>query len=67
MIVSPFQLEERMAWRRDDLLREAVAERLAAQIRRPSTGARWRLAAALYALAARLDPTCVASSVYAEA
>jgi hypothetical protein len=56
MNVSPLHYEQLIASRRDDLLSEAAAERLAQEFRRPSAGARSRIAAALHALASWLDP-----------
>ena len=54
MQVSPFELEQRLAWRRDDLMREAAAERLARQVRRTRVRGHSRAARVLYALAAWL-------------
>ena len=56
MFGSSLPLEDAVAWRRDALLREAAAERLARAARRPSVGARARVAGVLHALATRLDP-----------
>lgn len=53
---SPLDMEARLATRRDDLLREAAAERLAQAAGGPSgPGPRTRLAAVLHRLADYLD------------
>lgn len=60
-MLSPFEAELRSKWRREDLLREADAERLAHELahsRQPSL--RSRMATVLYALATRLDPSTAA-------
>jgi hypothetical protein len=58
VMFSPQDLEVRIAARRDDLLREASAERLAREVVRSGPGVRSRLAAVLYGLADRLDTEC---------
>jgi hypothetical protein len=54
----PLELEIHTSWHREALLREAEAERLAQAATSASPPRlRTRLAAALYALALRLDPS----------
>jgi hypothetical protein len=53
---SPLSLELELNWRRERLLQEAEAERLASRVRTPKRSVvRARMAAALYALADWLD------------
>jgi hypothetical protein len=62
---SPFEIEQQVAWRRERLLAEARAERIAHQARTPGRSVlRARLAASLYALADRLsaDPRALKES-----
>ena len=47
VMLSPLDLDLRVAWHREELLGEAAAERLAAQVRESRPGVRPRLAAAL--------------------
>ena len=58
-MLTPFDLDQRVVWHQEDLLREAEQERLAKQLR--SRGSlprvRARVAALLYALANRLEPS----------
>ena len=57
---SPLELDLHSSFRRQMLMREAEAERLAQDVAPSSSRLRARLAAALHALACRLDP-CVVS------
>lgn len=63
--MSPTHLELINSYRRDDLLREAHAERLAQAASGSTTGVRSRLAGVLYAAAAWLDPCLAATRGYA--
>lgn len=53
---SPFELELAVKWRQDQLLAEADAERLLAQVPRHPAPIRTRVALALVALAEWLSP-----------
>ena len=58
-MLSPLDLDLRVAWHQEDLLHEAQSERLARALpRRPlvTWQARQRMAGLLHALANRLDP-----------
>ena len=57
---SPFDLDIYVAHLQTERLREAAAERLASQLRRPRPTWRGLLAMALYSLANRLDAPPVA-------
>ncbi len=52
---SPLDIEIRSVWHREDLMREAAAERLAIDARGRSSGFRARIAAVLCAIAEWLD------------
>ena len=61
---SIHDLELHLTWRRESLLAEAEAERLARQLRGPRRSLlRARMAAALYALADRLSPEAAAPAL----
>jgi hypothetical protein len=61
---SPFDLDIYVAHLQTERLREAAAERLASQVRRPRPARRSRLAATLHRLANQLDapPVSVAAT-----
>jgi len=59
----PLELELNMSWRRDQLSREAEAERLARATTIAQPSWRARVSSALYALAMRVDPCVTIPSV----
>ena len=64
-MLTPFDLDQRVAWHQEDLLREAEQERLAKQLRSHRSAPRVRavVAAVLFAVANRLEPSREASAL----